>query len=111
MQTFFNWIVVVLSILFYYVAPFVYVLKKGNFKKGVFFTWQLLVLWGVMCGIALLILVSNETTKQFAIETFPDLPECGLLILFGWLWGIIISGLAMGVRWLYIKSNPKATHQ
>jgi hypothetical protein len=57
--------------------------------------------------ISLLLLVSNETTKQFAIETFPDIPECLLLITFGWLWGIIISGLAIGVRRLYMKSNAE----
>jgi uncharacterized BrkB/YihY/UPF0761 family membrane protein len=107
MQTFFYWIIVALSILLCYVAPFWYVLKRGNFKKGVFFTWQLLVLWGVVCLIALLFLTANENTRQFAIETFPDIPECGSYILFGWLWGTIISGLAMGVRWLYKKSNPE----
>jgi hypothetical protein len=111
MQTFFHWIVVALSMLVYFIAPFAYVLKKGNFKKGVFFTWQLLVLWGLICGVTLLVLVSHEATRQLGIETFPDLPECGLLIMFGWLWGIIISGLAMGVRWLYVKSNPKTLPQ
>lgn len=111
MQTFLHWIVVALSMLVYYIAPFVYVLKKGNFKKGVFFTWQLLVLWGVVCMIAIQILISNEATRQFAVETFPDIPECGLAIVFGWIWGIIISGLALGVRWLYIKSNPETSHE
>lgn len=109
MQLFFTVVVLALSILIYYVAPFVYVLKKGDFIKGVLFTWQLLVLWNVICGIVLMVLIPNEATRQFAIETFPDIPVCVLYILLGWLWGIIISGFAMGVRWLHKKSNPEAS--
>ena len=106
--------VIIGTIMANYIIPFIYAVKCDSFKRAVFFNWGVLIIWGFFMFLTPVILYGiNETTAAIAKEAFPELlawPMFGA-IFFGWLWAIIITGIAQGGRKLYKKSNPETSHE
>ena len=99
MDIFGKYILPILGYLLVFGIPLVCVIVSGSFIRGVFWTWFLLILW---------YLSWNGLTPIFdSIGEEPvDGPSLFLTVVFGWFYGLIVSGLGILSRKLVLKYRP-----
>ena len=83
--------------------PLINVIRTGRFAQGVFMTWGLLVCWAVLHQSGALACGDKEVAYEMG-----DAPWAVPALALGWIHGIIVSGVGMGLRYFISKLKHRA---
>ena len=87
------------------VIPFIYVLYSHKFWRGVFLVWGLMIFTSFIITVPVFAIVYHYN-KELAVACFPEAIVMTPIIVFGWIWGLIISAIAIFIRFLVKRYYP-----
>ena len=90
-----------------FAVPFYYVLRSSRFARGVFLTWGLMILYFAIVTIPVYDILWYYD-KELTMATLPEGNSIVGAACMGWLWGLIVAGLALLTRRIVKHFRPMA---